>query len=361
MFKVPNYGSALQAYSTQKVLESLDCQCDVLDYDHNNCEHSRKVGIPIPSLKSHIANLICIKPKHCKAKKLRDFVTRNLNLTSKFITHKQLEERVGTAYDLYVVGSDQVWNTKFNHGDSVFLLDFAQAEKKCISLASSFATAQLDEKFVDTYKKALSKFAHVSVRESNGLSVLKSFGIEDGKVLLDPTLWLSREQWNKLGKQCTKQYGKYILLYFLNYAYEFRPYIYDVLKYYQEKTGYKILVLEGYADMHDNYNLQMEDMTDTTVPEFLHLFANASLVITTSFHGTAFALNYGVPLVSITPNGGDDRQSSLLKQVGMEQCRLRIGQKVEECNPFYDVELEQRRLQSIREESLKWIKNVIKV
>ena len=132
--------------------------------------------------------------------------------------------------------------------------------------------------------------------------------MRNSQLVLDPTLLLSANQWDVLRKKSLKS-EKYILLYLLRYAFEPCPYIYDVLKYYQDKLQCKIIALEGYEG-HDPYvkNLKIEDATESTISEFLDYFAQASLVVTSSFHGTAFALNYGVPLLSITPTNGDDRQ-----------------------------------------------------
>jgi len=85
-------------------------------------------------------------------------------------------------------------------------------------------------------------------------------------------------------------------------------------------------------------------------------FANADLVITSSFHGTAFALNCGRPLISVIPNdSGDDRQSSLLKSVGANKSIVRIKTNLETINPHYDVEKMSNKLDEFRREALRWI------
>ena len=106
--------------------------------------------------------------------------------------------------------------------------------------------------------------------------------------------------------------------------------------------------------------LDIEDATESSIPYFLDYFADASLVVTSSFHGTAFAVNYGVPLLSIVPNSSDDRQSSLLVQLGLDQCRLIVNERIDTAIPFYDKNAEQKKLQSLRDDSLNWIENVLK-
>ena len=191
------------------------------------------------------------------------------------------------------------------------------------------------------------------------MEILKKLGY-DAKLVLDPTLLLSTEQWNVLrtSQKCINE--KYILLYMLTYAFEPRPLIFQVLEHYQKELGCKIIALDGYEDCIGKTPLKIEDATDSSIPDFLNLFANASLVVTSSFHGTAFALNYGRPLVSITPASGDDRQGCLLKQLGLEQCRLRAsGGGMKLLNPFYDVDKTYTLLNELRMISYKVIKNSI--
>ena len=300
IFTVPNFGSVLQTYATQCVVEQFGYKCRVLNYDHNRGEWAKGHGVPEMSFKSKVGNWLGLKAKHRKAKLLKKFVKSHIHLTSPYSTLK-------------------------------------------------------DGKYIEIFRKELSKFSALSVREAHGREILSQLGLRNSQLVLDPTLLLSANQWDVLRKKSLKS-EKYILLYLLRYAFEPCPYIYDVLKYYQDKLQCKIIALEGYEG-HDPYvkNLKIEDATESTISEFLDYFAQASLVVTSSFHGTAFALNYGVPLLSITPTNGDDRQSSLLEQVKLNQCRLRVNEEITHANPFYDKEQEQINLGKLRKESLDWI------
>ena len=99
----------------------------------------------------------------------------------------------------------------------------------------------------------------------------------------------------------------------------------------------------------------------SSIEEFIDLFANADLVITSSFHGTAFALNFGIPLISIVSEGkGDDRQTTLLKSVGCENNAITVGFDIECIDATYDVDKVQKSLDTIRNENKKWISELIK-
>lgn len=358
IFKVPNFGSVLQAYATQQILEQNGCECHVLNYDHLYSEHSRQHGIKPKSWKSKLAYQLGLFPYHRKEKKLSKFVDQHLNVTTHYDSLAEIARAEGRGYDYYIVGSDQVWNSRFTFCDPVFLLNFidtSETSNKCISIASSFACKKLDEKYEQKYKDGIEKFKSLSVREINGIKILNKLGRTDGKLLLDPTLLLSKDQWGQLStNRCLGK--RYILLYMLTYAFEPRPYIYDVLKVYQNKMKCKIIVLEGYREF-ENTDLEFEDATDSSISDFVDYFMHASLVVTTSFHGTAFALNFGVPLISVVPNGGDDRQCALLEQLNLKCCTLRVNDDINRVNPFYDANAEQNKLQEIREDGLQWINN----
>ena len=356
IFKVPNFGSVLQAYATQKILEDAGLDCKVLNYDHINSAWSVAHGIKRRGLKNKIGRLIGLKPHHRKEKKLDKFASIYMHLTRPYFCIDDIEKYENGQYDKYIVGSDQVWNTRFTNGDPVFLLDFVKGEySDCYAISSSFASKNIDIQYEETFRKGLSKFKHISVREQNGIEILSKLGISNASLTLDPTLLLSADEWNKLIVTKKQLPEKYILLYMWCYAFEPRPLIFDVLRRYQKELNCPIIALEGFAECKGQMNLNIIDATDSSISDFLQLFANASLVVTSSFHGTAFALNYGRPLVSITPGGGDDRQGTLLQKLSLEKCNYPIGRGNIDLSPFYDINEEQMRLQEFRDDSLSWI------
>lgn len=355
IFSVPNYGSVLQAYATQKVIESFGLECWMLNYDHNKGQWAKEHGVKGASLKSRIGIALGLKDTHRKWNLLRKFTKNNLKLTRAYTSLEQIRKNEGDVYDIYICGSDQIWNTKYTNCDPMFLLQFADASRKKISLASSFASKTLNRSYAAIFREQLASFNAISVRENHGIHILNQLGIKGGKIMLDPTLLLSRNQWNEL-RHVPVRKEKYILLYLLRYAFEPCPYVYSVLAYYKAKMNCKIIALEGYNTSDKQMrDLQIENATETSVPDFLDLFANASLVVTSSFHGTAFALNYGVPLISITPDSGDDRQRSLLSLLDLENCCLKVNEPIMNAHPFYDSNEEQKKLETLRMEALEWV------
>jgi hypothetical protein len=357
IFQVPNYGSVLQAFATQYVLEKNGVDCDIINYHYPNEWHFAQ-GTPRPNkIKALIRKVFPSK----KESVLEHFRHDYLNLTRKYFSLDELQSANWDKYDAFISGSDQIWNYRFTHGDSFFMLSFVPDDKPRISIASSFAQKSIPDSFRSKYHQELSKYRSLSVREQNGVSIIKNEIAIDKpvEVILDPTLLLDRNEWLSIvGNKSSKVKEPYILLYLWKYAFEPRPYIYDVVKYFQKKMGgQKMLVLEGYEKNDMTKDMNLVNCSTSTIEEFMWLFANASLVVTSSFHGTAFALNFGVPLVSVVPqNSSDDRMTTLCQLLDVENCLAPIGKKLSLIEPSYDILSQQKRLNDVRQGCLNWIK-----
>lgn len=359
IYTVPNFGSVLQAFATQTLLESPGLECKIIDYDRKNPWYFSH-GNGKPKLKSIIAQALGLKAKHRKEKKLERFRRTFLHLTKRYRSLDELRAESWGSYDAFVVGSDQVWNTRFSYGDSVYLLSFVPEVKPKISIASSFALKELPCEYVEKFRHCLSGFKAISVREKYGKEIIqRQLKLPvDVQVLLDPTLMLSNEEWlYTIPRSKFKKTEKYILLYMLAYAFKPQPYIFEVAAYLQKLLGYKIYVLEGEISEGYKKTLDCKYVIDSSIPEFIDYFNNADLVLTSSFHGTAFALNFGRPLISIVPSDGDDRQTSLLNELGLSRLAVKVGTDIDEISYEYDFNEEQRRLDRLRVGSVDWVKN----
>lgn len=361
IYSVPNFGSVLQAYATQVLLEKLGYECVFIDYRREN-EWYYAHGAYKLNVKDKLLLKLGLFARHRKAKCLEKFRKQFLHLSRSYWSLEELEREDWASYKEFVVGSDQVWNTRFSYGDSVYLLSFLPDEKRKISFSSSFALKELSSEYIEKFKKYLSRFTALSVREQHGVEIIrKQLGIDvDVALTADPTLTLSANDWlNALPRSSFKKKEKYILLYMLDYAFKPQPYIYDIARQLQKKYGYKIYVLEGKVSEVCGYGLECKSVIDSDILKFLDYFHNADIVLTSSFHGTAFALNFGRPLVSVVPDGGDDRQSSLLKSVGLPQLAVKVGTGSNDINPFYNVDKEQENLKMYRNKTIEWMKSVL--
>lgn len=363
IFQVPNYGSVLQAYATQTIIEKLGSSCYIVNYRYPN-ELQKGNSINIRGLLYRFLTRFGISAQQRKIINLNKFIEQNFHLTKRYNSFDELKAENWSSYDIMIVGSDQVWNTAYTKSEPAFLLQFLPDSIKRISIASSFASKSIESQYRDVFKSELSKFSYITVRETNGLEILKDISLKDKKtaVCLDPILLLSKKEWSNIAKPYNFL-GKYILLYMWTYAFEPRPYIFEVIRHFKKNIdNCKIVALEGFCNIPGDIcqELNIICAEDSSIPEFIDLFRNASLVITSSFHGTAFAINMGVPLVSIVPNNNsDDRQSSFLRSVNAINSIVKIGQNPTTIDPYYSPEITQEKLNALRKESIDLIKKMI--
>lgn len=364
MHKVLNYGSALQAYATQKTVEQLGYHCELIDYIYPNKYHKQNhKESALVLLKRFALHLSLGFPYRKKRKKFEKFRNNYFQLSQ--TTYNSLEEIAVNSplYDIYMVGSDQVWNPKHIGNDTTFLLSFATNEQKKISYASSFAQANIEKKYRDLYSGYLSEFESISVREANGQKIIKEWLNKDVPVCLDPTLLLNKEDYLPIAGDSALKIGKpFVLVYILQYAYNPYPYAAEFVKQVHRETGLHVVLLDFTA----KEKLGIKNVTnlhDAVGPsEFLYLFMNASLVITTSFHGTAFALNFEKPLYAIINDKAtsDDRMLNLLTLVGAENRAIKKNAHIDKIDLNMNYAEISPRLNMLCQKSVDYLQDSLK-
>lgn len=362
--KINNYGSVLQAYALQKVCIELGYNVEIIDYDFpNNFHRNNKYAT--------VSDTQPTEPKMIKAlfakslvkqhKGIRSFVEKYQNLSSK--KYNQVEDFTSNppSYDVYITGSDQLWSPKHCNGDPAFMLSFAPDNALKISYAASIGSNAIPKELKKAYVELLNRYKHISVRENSGADVIRNLIGKDATVVLDPTLLLNKEEWNNIATSKRLVKKKYILCYFLNYTFNAFPYVDELAKEIQKQTGYEIVRVARPPHKLSFANTKYK--IDASPEEFLALIRDAEIVLTTSFHGTAFAVNYGRPVFTVVQdrNASDSRQISLMQNLGLDKQVLSIKDKfplVSEA--YYDVDKEQVVLNQLRSESKQYLENALK-
>lgn len=368
IFQVPNFGSVLQAYATQIFFEELGYECEIINYKYPNSWHFKHGAIrPNRSFIRKIlvwgSKKIGVTKNHRFQKKLKSFIRQFYHLTPEFKSLEELSENDWRNYDCVIAGSDQIWNPRFVLGDSAFMLSFVPDTVKKISLASSFATDHIPDILIDKYRFYLDRFSFLGVRENNGITILKNqLSLSSNTtVILDPTLLIPRSVWiEKMQLQSFKKRKPYILLYVLDYAFDPYPYVLEITNHFSRKMNLPIKVLSGKRSLIEKHIPVYQDCSSSSPREFLDLIRQADLVITSSFHGTAFAINFERPLIAVTPKNADDRQSNLLKSLDIETCKAEVGQSIESINPYYNYQNITNKLDEIRKQQYLFIETSIK-
>lgn len=364
--RIYNYGSVLQSYALQRVCTELGYEVELIDYIYPNAFHKnhsfrKNMDTCFLSKKDILVNTFfkCLYaiPLFLQHSRIRRFMDRYIKVSTKqYVSPDDLRDNIGM-YDIYITGSDQIWNPRYTGGDPSFFLDFV--DKKKISYSSSFGVADIPYELYEKYAEMLNKFQYISVREYSGIGLVNKIIGKPAKLVLDPTLLLTPKEWSIFSSKKRIE-GKYILCYFLNYTFNGYPYIDDLADYLSEQTGYKLVKIA--RPPRKLLNRKTTFCVSASPEDFISLIANAELVLTTSFHGTAFALNFMKPMFSIIRNAEDldSRQKNLLDSVGLSDRIITIGEPFPTKDKlFCDYTVVTSKLNVLRSESFSFLNEAL--
>lgn len=322
---VYNYGATLQAYALQTYLQSLGNEVEIIDYAPkyhswscwNIPENSTVYKLASKNMFIHFLYACHRWIKHkretnlIREKKFDEFDKKYLRLTTKhYINYEQLKQDPPKA-DIYIAGSDQIWNPIGGTGlDPAFYLNFGETGIHRISYAASFGVSILNEHQKDIIKNYLSSMDNISVRESTGLNILKSLNINRGVQVLDPVFLLDKATWLQfIGGTKKVVEGNYVLIYDF---FQDDPNIQKLAFEFKKMTGFNIV------SVNDSSKLPYADVniSDASPLEFLSLINNANVVISNSFHATAFSiiLNKEFYVYPVIRHKNQSRMIDLLNQ-----------------------------------------------
>lgn len=346
--KAYSYGACLQAYATWNYLTALGIECKFIDYE-NEYEARMRNG---------------------KWVKYEGFVSKGKIILKKFLFQYDYYCKKAYSYfhtllpsirvdeicenDILAVGSDQTWNPSIC-GQFDYFFFFKGYRNRKISLASSAGSYSFCSGENEVIKECLKKFSFISVREKTLASQLQRKCNVISKVILDPTLWLKKEEWLSLIRnEHAYSDRKYILVFvFDNAATRDTE---KIIMNYKKKIG-----LPVYQIMLNTYKKKYCDkvISGPTPFEFVKLINDADFVITNSFHGVAFSINMNTPFVFVPVSTcNNDRMQDLLSTVGL------LNRKVESPFKLAPVEMSfdnaNMRLKEERNNSLEWIENTLR-
>lgn len=306
-----NYGALLQAYALQRTLEELGAKVQVLNLNFPQTSHTYRVLPRITGLRS-LRNFIHQFPDR-KQRKLAiqrslQFREQYLQLTQEYPDYESVTKRPPKA-DIYLTGSDQVWNPTNNFDKSYYLL-FAPEGSVRASYAASIAIPKIPEALEAEFIRRVRTIPFRSVREESGRKLLMQLGM-DALTHPDPTILRGRQEYEQMAVR--PEYREpYVLLYLLITPPDAEALIQRVRELY---PGRKIVTLFG-----ANKVSQLGDWCEKTAGprEFLGLVRWADAVVTTSFHGVVFAGLFEKEFAALLPEGTGLRISELLTAAGME-------------------------------------------
>lgn len=308
-----NYGGILQNFALQKFLESMGLGVLTLSY----FGRPQNVYIEVRDTVTYLIKHAIFHPTRKENKLPTDnpnlhllrFTWRKLKITSET---PNAETANKYNLDCFIVGSDQVWRPIYN-GSRLPLMFGAFLPDSCgipvVAYAASFGVGEWEysPEQTEMARREIRRFKAVSVREASGVDLCREYLGVEAKHVLDPTLLLGPSDYMKLVPQKTlsKTPKGCVGVYILDITEEKRKIVETVCRTLGKRAVYFGCRPEGKTKM-------------PSVESWLAHFANSSFIITDSFHGTAFSINFQRPFLSIVnPDRGADRFTSLLDSVGL--------------------------------------------
>ncbi|MDD4590210.1 MAG: polysaccharide pyruvyl transferase family protein [Parabacteroides sp.] len=347
-----NFGSALQTYATQYVLENLGYDARIFEIKgvHRSI-HIKKLVYYLGRMfdpvefKYLMANLKSRSRKSASVSS--DQYAHNMLVRKQVYTefNKKWNKMLPTTHswkelgkqasemDAVVVGSDQLWRPS-NIVGCFYTLEFVPDNVKKIAFSTSFGVPELPMQLHKHAKKFLSRIEHISVRENTGADIVKSISGKKATVVCDPTMLLTSEDWMHIQDKKPFAEGKYILCYFMGDNPEHREFV----KKLKEKTGCRIIgLLHGASYISSDEEFADEKPYNVGPSEFINLIRNAEYICTDSFHGIVFCILNQKKFFSFrrwpdeSKFSANDRLYTLLDFTGLSRRMLNGNEDVDKC------------------------------
>ena len=359
--KAHNYGAMLQEYALlQKV--SKDNVTEILNYEDKYIKKNYRLlnlgyGNLLNRLKQILKSILFFTMNKKRYDAFKKFEKDNITLTKKYHNIDELNKSK-LDYDVFITGSDQVWNPTITNGLSdVYTLNFGPKQVKRISYAASVGNSDNVKKYKSQYLKKLNCINVISVREKSAeIELSKIINNKEIKTVLDPTLLLTKKEWENVIINNKKIASKYILAYEVEENEEFIK----IVNYLSEQTGYKII---HFSQRNKNRLNNILFSAYTSGPlDFVYLIKNSEFVITTSFHATVFSIIFNKKFWTVPHIVTGSRVIDLLKTLNIDNRAIRTLAefKARDYNEIIDYKKVNKILEVEREKSINWLNDVLK-
>lgn len=350
-----NSGASLQAYALYKTLEKLGYEPEIINYcpayfmdftDKSNRSMRR-------TLKGMLKYVVLGGELSKKATMFRNFVeSRCPNMTERMDSPEDLR-RASWNKDVYICGSDQIWNPYNVRYDESWFFDFLPEDSIKVSYAASIGQDALTEKDESWLAEGLGHFKSIGIREDAGVRLASELGYPATQCL-DPTLLLEPDEWLRICR-CPEAPipGRYIFYYPLQANPVEQRLLAEIKHWYQLPV---VSLCSAY---------KKPDLVDIQIrafgPEqFLYLLSRSDVVLTNSFHGTVFSLLFQKDLVSFRNLRKNSRMESLFRLLNVHDFQFDTLQEVstqDAQEAFNRFKASYSRIAPEKEKSLRFLVN----
>lgn len=304
--RAQNYGANLQAFALNSYINQLGYDCEIIDLYPNNA--GRPSNNIIRRLLSSVKSIILL----CIDKRIRRFAKfqkENYKMSSeKYYGDIDMGE-ASQRYDVLISGSDQILNTTLTGDTKSYYLTFDDTAKK-ISYGSSFGRTSISGTECALIDSELVKFSSLSVREKCNQAIIEQRIGVGSTLVLDPVFLISKESWEKKATKC-KLHSKYILV----YAMETTELLNNTVKDICDRLMLPVYIIYGCSKRFVNSWTVVKNCGPS---EFLSYIIGASVVITNSFHGTAFSIIFEKQFVCVSHSTRNSRLENIMELIGKQ-------------------------------------------
>lgn len=329
-----NYGNRLQNYALQTVLQEFGYEV----------ESVRREPYGLATM---VKRAIRSRLKDDLVEKFRSFDSELMHFSDKSLCGNPKSTLSPSDYDMYVIGSDQVWNPTFDFNGDDDYLPMVPPDKK-VAYAASFGVSKIAS---DRYKTAqlLNGIPQISMRERSGADIIRELTAREVPVVADPTLLLEMGTWAEVGRRP-------------DWMDSSRSYVF---KYFLGNDAYDRAV----AQLAEERSCEVVDVMDRSLKigprEFVWLVQNCLVACTDSFHASVFSLMAHVPLIIFERMDGEADMSSRFDTLCEEFALAghRFSQTGFSLDAVFDTDWSafESRLRDLRDRSMKWLEGALGV
>lgn len=323
-----SYGAVLQAYALAKKINELGWRAKIINYQPSYYNVSGIKNILNKTYQQMKINIF--------DRQYLGFLKHSGLITG--ITYKNIDDlrRAKLSASSYIVGSDQVWNcVKYYNGlDDAMFLDFVPPKSKRIAYAASLSMPDIPISQRNRYRRLLSKFYTISVRENSGINTLTNIGIDNVKNVVDPVFLIDVDNWSLIADNSKLPFSqaKYVVVICL----EEKDSIYNYARKKADMLGVKLYAFRGSIIHYKNHKHVDKTYMNITVYEYLNIIRNAEAVVSDSFHALSFSIIFNREIDIILRNDkGNSRILDLLAALDISN-RVTTQDRIITANINYD-------------------------
>lgn len=358
--KAHNYGAMLQAYALEKKLISKGKNdVEIINYYSDEIYSNYRVirplcKNPLKSLKHFIDDIVLYKKRRLRFNVFEKFLQDNFEMSKEYKEEKQIKNEK-FLYDVLITGSDQVWNPKIvGELSDVYTLNFSKDNVKKISYAASVGSVDYIDEYKEKFIKTLDRLDYISVREDDACKSLNNLTDKKVERVIDPTLLLSKEEWNNTLNNIEKLNNKYIVAYVVEPDDEYIRIVNDL----SDKTGLPVV---HFGIKNPGYKNVLKSAYTEGPLEFVNYIKNAEYVVATSFHATVFSIIFNKKFFVVPHRKTGARVTNLLDLLNIENRAFYDFEEFKNIDYTFDTDWNEvnKKLEEEREKSINWLKNAI--